>query len=83
MVTTDLVEALRSGKILGAGLDVLEFEKSSFESLFEADQMPPALADLLTMDNVILSPHIAGWTVESLEKLARTIVFKILNNFPN
>ena len=83
VVTSDLVEAMKSGKILGAGLDVLEFEKSSFESLFEADQMPPALADLLTMDNVILSPHIAGWTVESLEKLARTIVFKILDNFPN
>lgn len=82
VVTADLVAALDSGKILGAGLDVLEYEKSSFESLFESDEMPPALKRLLEMDNVILSPHIAGWTVESLEKLARTIVFRILDNFP-
>lgn len=82
VVTADLVKALQTGKILGAGLDVLEYEKSSFESLFEADSMPPALAELLQMDQVILSPHIAGWTVESLEKLAQTIVDKILNEFP-
>ena len=82
VVTEDLVEALQSGKILGAGLDVLEYEKLSFEKLFANDnQMPTAFKDLLTLDNVILSPHVAGWTVQSKEKLAQTIVDKIKNSF--
>lgn len=80
VVTSDLVDALKNGKILGAGLDVLEFEKSSFESLF-SNEMPEALSDLLKMSNVILSPHIAGWTVESKEKLAQVIVDKIKSKF--
>lgn len=77
VVTADLVEALRSGKILGAGLDVLEYEKLSFETLFEEDKVPEAFQYLLESDQVILSPHIAGWTFESHEKLAQTIVDKI------
>ena len=39
VVTADLVSALKSGKILGAGLDVLEFEKGSFETLFDSDKL--------------------------------------------
>lgn len=81
VVTADLVKALKSGKILGAGLDVLEFEKLSFETLFDSDNLPNSLKELFAMDNVILSPHIAGWTVESKEKLARVIAEKIINNF--
>ncbi len=78
VVTTDLVEALKKEKILGAGLDVLEYEKSSFENLFASKkEMPKAFQELLTMDNVLLSPHVAGWTIESKEKLAQTIVDKI------
>ncbi|MHA7055627.1 2-hydroxyacid dehydrogenase [Aquimarina sp. M1] len=78
VVTRDLVAALQSGKVLGAGLDVLEYEKSSFENLFtEESDMPQPLQELLKMNNVILSPHIAGWTIESKEKLAQTIVDKI------
>ncbi|MCY1478420.1 (S)-sulfolactate dehydrogenase [compost metagenome] len=77
VVTADLVEALKSGKILGAGLDVLEYEKLSFETLFEEDKVPDAFQYLLESDKVILSPHIAGWTFESHEKLAQTIVDKI------
>lgn len=80
VVTADLVSALKNGKILGAGLDVLEFEKSSFESLFTSE-IPEALQQLLKMDNVILSPHVAGWTVESKEKLAQVIVDKIRHKF--
>ena len=80
VVTTDLVSALRSAKILGAGLDVLEYEKLSFESLFNSE-IPKELQQLLEMPNVILSPHIAGWTVESKVKLAQTIVDKIVNQF--
>ncbi len=76
VVTHDLVEALKSKKILGAGLDVLEYEKLSFETLFE-EQKPEALDYLLQLDNVILSPHIAGWTMESHQKLAQVIVDKI------
>jgi D-3-phosphoglycerate dehydrogenase len=77
VVTSDLISALKTGKILGAGLDVLEFEKSSFESLF-SNETPASLSDLLSMDNVILSPHIAGWTLESKEKLAQVIADKIV-----
>lgn len=81
VVTKGLVGALRSDKILGAGLDVLEYEKSSFENLFTDDKMPEAFLYLINAENVILSPHIAGWTVESKEKLAQTIVDKIKATF--
>lgn len=80
VVTKDLVEALQAGKILGAGLDVLEFEKLSFESLFTS-KIPSELKQLFQMDNVLLSPHIAGWTVESNIKLAEVIADKIIRNF--
>ena len=76
VVTADLVEALKSGKILGAGLDVLEYEKLSFETLFEGEK-PAAFEYLLQAENVLLTPHIAGWTFESHQKLAQTIVDKI------
>jgi len=77
VVTEDLATALKSGKILGAGLDVLEYEKSSFENLFSTDTMPEAFQYLIEAENVLLSPHVAGWTVESKRKLAQTIVDKI------
>ncbi|MCG8795741.1 2-hydroxyacid dehydrogenase [Tenacibaculum finnmarkense] len=77
VVTSDLVEALKSAKVLGAGLDVLEYEKKSFENLFVNQEMPEAFQYLIKADNVLLSPHIAGWTVESKQKLAQTIVDKI------
>lgn len=81
VVTADLVEALKSKKILGAGLDVLEYEKLSFENLFTEGDMPAPLAYLIKAENVLLTPHIAGWTVESKQKLAQTIVDKILSKF--
>jgi len=77
VVTEDLVSALNSGKILGAGLDVLEYEKASFENLFSSDNIPKAFQYLIHSENVILSPHVAGWTVESNIKLSQTIVDKI------
>ena len=82
VVTKDLVIALKSGKILGAGLDVLEYEKASFENLFTNDNIPKAFQYLINLNNVLLSPHVAGWTIESKEKLAQTIVEKIKNNYP-
>ena len=81
VVTKDLVKALKVGKILGAGLDVLEYEKSSFENLFSNNKMPEAFKYLISADNIILSPHVAGWTIESKEKLAQTIVEKIKKRF--
>ena len=82
VVTADLVTALKSGKVLGAGLDVLEYEKLSFENLFTAtEEMPKPLQYLIASENVLLTPHIAGWTVESKVKLSQTIVDKILARF--
>lgn len=76
VVTQDLVTALKSGKILGAGLDVLEYEKTSFEDMFTSS-MPEPFQYLIQAQNIILTPHVAGWTIESKEKLAQTIVDKI------
>jgi D-3-phosphoglycerate dehydrogenase len=80
IVTSDLVNALKSKKIKGAGLDVFEYEKLSFETLFEGEK-PEAFQYLLEAKNVLLSPHIAGWTLESKEKLAFTIASKIKQNY--
>jgi D-3-phosphoglycerate dehydrogenase len=77
IVTADLVAAMKSGKILGAGLDVLEYEKLSFETLFQDNNTPEAFQYLLEAKNAILTPHIAGWTFESHGRLAQVIVDKI------
>lgn len=77
IITADLVTAIQSGKVLGAGLDVLEYEKLSFENLFQDKNTPEAFQYLLDGRKVILTPHIAGWTYESHERLAQVIVDKI------
>ncbi len=77
VVTKDLVEALKSGKVLGAALDVLEFEKSSFERLVASD-LPEEFQYLIEAENVVLAPHIAGWTHQSKVKLAEFIRDKII-----
>ena len=76
--TKSLVEALKAGKIKGACLDVLEYEKSSFENLETENE---DLQYLLESEKVIVTPHIAGWTVQSKEKLAQVIVDKIVAQF--
>lgn len=78
VVTKDLVSSLAAGKVLGAALDVLEYEQSSFENI-ETENAD--LQYLLNSDKVLITPHIAGWTVESKEKLAQVIVDKILAQF--
>jgi D-3-phosphoglycerate dehydrogenase len=81
IITADLVKAMKEGKILGAGLDVLEYEKLSFETLFQEDSTPEAFQYVLNAPNVILTPHVAGWTFESHERLAQVIVDKIKANY--
>ena len=75
--TSALVGALKSGKVLGAGLDVLEYEKSSFETFFE-QELPEDFKYLLSSDKVILTPHVGGWTNESYFKLSNVLADKIL-----
>ncbi len=76
--TKALVQGLKSGKIKGAALDVLEFEKPSFENLDSEDE---DLNYLLQSQKVIITPHIAGWTHQSKEKLAQIIVDRIVAGF--
>ena len=73
--TSDLVAAIENGKITGAGLDVLEYEKTDFEAMSSNN---PTLKKLLTFNNVILTPHIAGWTYQSYEKLGKVLAEKII-----
>jgi D-3-phosphoglycerate dehydrogenase len=75
--TDDLVTWMKQGKVLGACLDVLEYESLSFEGLDKAN-LPEAFKYLLDSDRVILTPHIAGWTHESNEKIAAILAQKIL-----
>lgn len=80
-----LADAMKSGKVRGACLDVLEYEDSSFEkfSLSEATaNASPAWIYLTGSDDVVFSPHIAGWTVESYRKLSEVLLEKIRNRFP-
>ena len=81
VVTEDLVAALQSNKILGAGLDVLEYEKKSFDFEGWFLNKPKPFKYLRKASNVLLSPHVAGWTVESKEKLAQIIVDKVKAEF--
>lgn len=73
--TKALVNGLKSGKIKGAALDVLEFEKASFENIEIKNK---DFDFLINSEKVLITPHIAGWTFESKEKLAQVIVDKIL-----
>lgn len=72
IVTADLVEALENGKVIGAALDVLEYEAVSFEKI-DASALPAPFQYLIASDKVVLSPHIAGWTHESNVKIARIL----------
>ncbi|HEV7230271.1 MAG TPA: NAD(P)-dependent oxidoreductase [Bacteroidia bacterium] len=75
--TADLAECLQNGKIKGACLDVLEYETLSFEKL-DKEKLPDAFRYLSQSPNVMLSPHIAGWTQESNVKIARVLAEKIV-----
>lgn len=75
--TADLVKNIRSGKVSGVCLDVLEYEVISFEGL-DTKELPEAFQYLIASDKVIFSSHVAGWTHESNEKIARILAEKIL-----
>ncbi len=77
--TQDLVLDLESGKVTGACLDVLEYEKLGFESLF-GSEMPQPMEYLLKSPNVILTPHVAGWSNESYYKLSKVMAEKVINS---
>lgn len=76
---SDLLAAIHSKKVLGACLDVLEFENSSFEKTTALSN--PDFVKLIALDNVLLSPHVAGWTVESYFKLSNVLADKCLEAF--
>ncbi len=78
--TYDLVDNLRTGKVRGAALDVLEYEKSSFEELHRKN-LPDHYQFLIEHPRVLLTPHIAGWTHESNKRLAEVMAAKIISSF--
>ena len=78
--TAALVQGLESGMVEGACLDVLEYESSSFESTLEGE-LPVPLEYLLKSNKTLLTPHVAGWTTESYEKLSFFLLEKIRANF--
>ena len=71
--TSDIVDGIKAGKILGACLDVIENESKSFEFL----NINSDFEYLKKSEKVVLSPHIAGWSIESKLKLAQVVLEKI------
>lgn len=72
--TEALVQGLENGKVRGAALDVLEYENMQADSLGD---VPEALRCLMESKRTVLTPHVAGWTVESKYKLAAVLADKI------
>lgn len=77
--TESLLNAIETGKVKGAGLDVLEFEKASFEN-FEENQNS-TFSKLIASDKVLLTPHVGGWTTESYFKLSNILADKIISHY--
>ena len=77
--TPGLVRALDEGLILGTALDVIEYEDMTRDGL-DLDHLPDAFHYLLHSPRALLTPHVAGWTVESKEKLASVLAQKIIEN---
>ena len=78
--TEDLMSAIDLNLIKGAALDVLEYEPSSFEPFLEV--IPENLYNKIkTTHQIILTPHVAGWTKESYYKLSSVLADKVLNHY--
>ena len=75
--TADLAVAMQQGKVLGAALDVIEYEDMSKDGL-DVDTLPEDFRYLLSSPRTVLTPHVAGWTVESRYKLASVLADKII-----
>ena len=74
--TAALAQGLEEGKVRGAALDVLEYEDMTKDGLADA---PEPMQYLLRSDRTVLTPHVAGWTVESKYKLAAVLADKIID----
>lgn len=82
IVTADLVDAIEEGTVIGAALDVLEYEAVSFEQI-DTKKLPAPFQYLIQSDRVVLSPHIAGWTHESNEKIATILAQRMATILKN
>lgn len=78
--TAALVRAMQSGHVLGAALDVIEYESVSFETL-DSSELPEPMRYLINSDRTVLTPHIAGWTHESNLKISKILAEKIIRLF--
>ena len=76
--TPDLVEAIKNEHIIGAALDVIEYEDMSRDGL-DLEHLPPAFQYLIESPRTVLTPHVAGWTVESRYKLAKVLADKMIH----
>lgn len=80
--TKAVLDGLDSARIIGAGLDVLEFERPDLSGL-DPGQDPETLSRLLAHDRVVLTPHIAGVTHDGARKMAEVLANKILKDHPH
>jgi D-3-phosphoglycerate dehydrogenase len=78
--TSDLVQHMKSGKIIAAGLDVLEYEETHFESIL-SESKNDDFSYLAKSENTILTPHIAGSSQASYRKIAQVLAQKIIDQF--
>lgn len=74
--TASLVDAIKSGQVIGAALDVHEHESMSFTEV-DMDKLPAPFRYLVQSNQVVLTPHIAGWSEEAEEGHARVLIEKM------
>jgi len=79
--TSALLNALDNGIVRSAALDVIEFEGRSLEGLELSKDRAELLEKLLNHPEVTITPHVAGWTVESYKKLSSILADKVLLKF--
>ncbi len=77
MKTTDVIEALELGQIIGFAADVLENERINHLNNLEKAEFEK----LKSFTNVVLTPHIGGWTHQSYKKISLSLALKIKEFF--